>query len=147
MIFGLLRVLLAFAVACLVAGLVQVIFARSPGELGIDPAAILELVLLTATHFAVFSSPFALVVAALGEWQSIRNWLYYAVAGIGVAMAGFLAQYSSEGGGPTIFNVYAIFAFLIPGIIAGLVYWFLAGRYAGDDPDAPRIGIAADGNS
>ncbi len=147
MILGLLRVLLAFAVACLVAGLVQVFFARSPGELGSDPAAVVELVLLTATHFAVFSSPFVLVVAALGEWQSIRYWLYYAVAGIGIAMAGFLAQYSSEGGGPTIFNAYAMFAFVIPGIIAGLVYWFLAGRHAGDDPDTPLLGITADRNS
>ena len=117
-----------------------------PGEFGANRPRGLELLLLTATHFAVFSSPFALVVAALGEWQSIRSWLYYAVAGIGIAIAGFLAQYSSESGGPTILNDYAM-AFFTPGVIAGLVYWILAGRHAGEDPDTPRLGIATNGNS
>jgi hypothetical protein len=144
-IFSLLRMLLAFAAACLVAALAQVTYALTPGALGAEPHGSVELVLLTATHFAVFSSPFALVTAAFGEWQSIRSWLYYAVAGIGIAMAGFLAQYSSEGGGPTILNAYAIKAFLSPGFIAGFVYWIVAGRHAGDDPDALRIRTAAKG--
>ena len=146
MILGLLRVLFAFAVACLVAALVQLLFAYGPADYAPNREGGLELLLLTATHFAVFSSPFVLVVAALAEWQSIRNWHYYAVAGIGIAMAGFLAQYSSESNGPTILNDYAVKAFLTPGFIAGFVYWILAGRHAGESPHEPRIHIATNGN-
>lgn len=132
MLVALLRVLLGFAAATLAAGLVQAVFALAPGGLpkGSD---LIEIVLLTATHFAVFSAPFALVAAAVGEWQSIRNWAFYAAGGIAIALAGFMAQYSSESGGPTILNDYAARAFLTPGFVGGFVYWMVSGRLAGDE--------------
>lgn len=136
MLRGLVRVLLGFVLACVMAALTQVTFAFGLRELASRPATALDIVAMTATHFAVFSAPFALVVAALGEWQSIRSWLYYAIAGIGIAAAGFMAQYSSEqSGAPSILNVYAIKAFLSPGFLAGFFYWAIAGRNAGEDPD------------
>ena len=144
MILGFLRVLFGFVIACVAAALVQLLFAFGPNDYSANRPGGLELVFLTATHFAVFSSVFALLVAALGEYASIRNWYYYAVAGLGIAMAGFLAQYSSETtGSPTILNDYAVKAFLAPGIAGGLVYWLFAGRLSGLNPHetVPRITV------
>jgi hypothetical protein len=144
MILALFRVLFAFAAACLVAAAVQVGFALAQRGAGTGETGAFELILLTATHFAIFSLPFALVVTAIAEWQGIRSWLYYAFAGIGIALAGFMAQLASESGGPTILNPYAIKAFLTPGFAAGFAYWILAGRHAGgEDPAPPKPADAA----
>lgn len=143
MLSALLRVLFGFAVACLAAAAVQVTYAFAPAEDTPGPTGLFELLLLTATHLAVFSAPFTLVAAAVGEWQSIRSWLYYAAAGVGVALAGFLAQYSSESGGPTILNDYALKAFLTPGFFGGLAYWLVAGRRAGDGGSAEDVRTSA----
>jgi hypothetical protein len=138
MLLAALRVLLGFAAACLAAGLVQVAFVITPADLaGLEPAAMAErlrgagmLWLLAATQSAVFSAPFALVAAALAEWQGIRSWIYSAVGGIGIAMAGFLTLLAGESGGQTVVNGYALAAFLATGLVAGLVYWAVAGRKA-----------------
>jgi hypothetical protein len=136
MIRALLRVLMGFVIACLVAGLVQVLFVMTPADLAsetdkVQGAAILTL--MAATQSSVFAAPFAFLVTAIGEWQAIRNWVYYALAGIAIAFAGFLVQYSSETGGVTIFNDYAFKAFLTTGFVAGFTYWLVAGRTAGDN--------------
>jgi hypothetical protein len=89
----------------------------------------------------VFSAPFALIAVALGEWQGIRSWLYYVLAGIGIAGAGFFAQYTGEPDGATIVNDYALRAFLVTGVVAGLVYWAVAGRRAGGR-EADRLAAA-----
>lgn len=139
MIGSLFRVLFGFLIACLVAGVTQVTFALTPqGMLGDGPmTSAVEWILLTATHAAVFSAPFALVAAAIGEWLSARSALYYVVVGLIVAMVGFLAQYQGETtGDPTIANTYATLAYVTTGIMAGLTYWLLAGRRAGEDPAA-----------
>lgn len=139
MIGSLFRVLFGFLIACLVAGVTQVTFALTPEGMtsiadGTSTNSI-EMILLTATHAAVFSAPFALVAAAIGEWLSARSALYYVVVGLIVAMVGFLAQYHGEtAGDPTIANTYATMAYVTTGIVAGLVYWLLAGRRAGEDP-------------
>ena len=82
MIGSVLRVLLGFALACIAGALLQLGFA-TPNDVLTDDADRLswsvEQVLLAATHSAVFSAPFALVAAAIGEWQSIRSWVYYAM--------------------------------------------------------------------
>ena len=138
------RVLAGFIVSCLVAGLVTVAFVITPAELAAmsGPAqldrlsAFGTLALLAATHSAIFAAPFALIAAVIGEWQSIRSPMYYAVAGALIALAGFAAQYSSEtGAAASIANNYALKAFLTAGFFAGLSYWILAGRAAGDDED------------
>ena len=125
------------------------VFAGSPEKL----RWIVEQVLLAATHSAVFSAPFALVAAAIGEWQAIRGWFYYALAGTAIAIAGFIALYSGEANtDASIVNRYALAAYLVSGFVGGLVYWVLSGRYAGEvdaingpagpDGRSPRTGQA-----
>jgi hypothetical protein len=140
------RVLFGFIMACLAAGATKVLFALTPGEVfGGDADALGNasyLTLLTATHSAVFAAPFALIAAAIGEWQGIRTWPFYALAGLAITLFGFIAQYSSEGPAqPTIVNNYAFTAFLTAGFIAGFVYWLFAGRDAGDP--VPAVAPAA----
>ncbi len=152
MIKSLFRVLFAFAFACIVAGLVQVLFVVLPAELvNIDSSQIAEktaglvwLVLLVATQSAFFSGPFALVAVAIAEWQGVRNWIYYALAGIAVAFAGFLVLHMGEQPSRTFLHDYALRAFLTTGLAAGFAYWLAGGRTAGgaafdanSDDDAP----------
>ena len=103
---GLLRILIGFAVACLVAGAVTAAFVITPSDVAALPddlrperlnnAGVLSL--LAATHSAIFSFPFALLVIGFGEWRSIRSWLYYVIAGILIALGGFGAEYMIEAG-------------------------------------------------
>ncbi len=140
MIKSVFRVLVAFALACIAGALVQLGFATPNDVLTDDPDRLswsVEQVLLAATHAAVFSAPFALVAAAIGEWQSIRSWVYYALAGIAIAIAGFIALYSGETNGPnSIVNQYATIAYLCSGLAGGWVYWLVSGRNAGDAAEA-----------
>lgn len=137
MIGRIVRVLVGFIVACLAAGLTIVLFVYTPVELAMDAGDRLTevglLSLAAATHSAVFAAPFALIGAAIGEWRNIVSWTYYALVGVLIAVVGFLVQYWSEGGGgpASILNSYALSAFLVTGLIAGLVYWLVSGRYAG----------------
>lgn len=133
------RILFGLIVACLAAGLVQAMFVFTPLEVALgDQGGVPERVstagyfaLVAATQSAVFATPFAVLAVVFGEWQGIRSWIYYAIAGLAIALAGFMAQYSSEGPGATIMNDYAFRAFLATGFLAGFVYWMAAGRRAG----------------
>lgn len=131
------RVLVGLIAACLVAGVVQTLFVVTPLDL-IDadavPASLANaglLALFAATHIAIFVAPFGLIAAALGEWQHVRQMLYYALIGIVIAMAGFFALYMGERGGMTILNPTALIAYFMTGLIAGFTYWLVAGRFAG----------------
>lgn len=144
MIMSIFRVLFGFILACLAAGVVQLGFAL-PNDVLTDDfdklSAAGELAALTATHSGVFAAPFALVAAAIGEWQSIRNWVYYTLSGIAIAVAGFIALYSGESTGQaTIVNSYALAAYLCAGVAGGLVYWLIAGRLSGE-PLEPTPGL------
>ena len=134
------RVLFGFILACFAAGLTTVLFALGPGDIASgDPDRIsrmVELVALTATHTAVFAAPFALLSAAISEWQGVRSLIYHSLAGLGIATAGFAAQYFSETpGAPSVANQYPLMAYAATGLMAGLVYWLFAGRRAGDSYD------------
>lgn len=139
--FGrLLRILVGFIAACLGAGLAMVLFVVTPAELsGLPPdvatdrmTKALQLAVFVAAQTALFAAPLALVVAAVGEWRHNREWTYYAIAGIIIAVTGFLAQHSAEQvGQKTIVNNYAITAFVTAGFIGGLLYWLVSGRLAG----------------
>lgn len=137
MIGRIVRVLVGFILACLAAGLTIVLFVYTPVELALDAGERVSevglLSLAAATHSAVFAAPFALIGAAVGEWRNIISWTYYALVGVLIAVVGFLVQYWSESGGvpASILNSYALSAFLLTGLIAGLVYWLVSGRYAG----------------
>jgi hypothetical protein len=148
------RVLAGFVLSCLTAGLVQVLFITPPQELLNIPAqAILDragqtgvLALLAATHAAVFAAAFTLIAAGIGEWMRIRSVAYYLATGATIAALGFSAQYASEvAGQPTIFNPYALTAFLTSGVVAGLMYWLIAGRRAGGvETETGRAGDGID---
>lgn len=139
MLCSIFRVLFGLIAAFLVAGLVQVAFVITPADLtaipGSQMAERLEgaglLMLLAATQTAVFSTPFALPLAVTGEWLGWRLWLYYVVGALAIAVAGFFALRVGETGPATIVNDYALRAFLVTGLVAGLVYWAVAGRCAG----------------
>jgi hypothetical protein len=136
---SLFRVLFGFLLASLAAGITQVLFVVTPMDIAALPVSAMQervqaaglLALFAATHTAVFSAPFALVTVVIGEWQPIRSWIYYALAGLGTAAAGFLAQHTGETTGATILNDYAFRAFAATGLAGGLTYWAAAGRRAG----------------
>lgn len=145
MVRRILAMLIGFAFACFAAGLTKVAFwytpmslTRLPGDMVADQIA--EVVMLAAaiaTHSATVAAPFALVGAAIGEWRGIRDWAFYALLGVAIAVVGFFAQYQSEAeGAPTIVNNYALTAFLTAGFVGGLAYWLVAGRRAGG-PERP----------
>jgi hypothetical protein len=138
----LLRVLFGFLAACLVAGLIKVGFVMPPTEVLALPENVMYdrlgdgglLTLVAATQSAVFAAPFALVAAAIAEWQSFRNVFFYALIGLAISVGGFIAIYASEmQSQPSIVNGYAMTAYGLSGILAGVVYWAIAGRLAGED--------------
>ena len=133
-----LRVLLGLALACIAAGLTLVAFVTTPAELAqLDPSQASEemigvglLAAYTATHVAVFAVPFGFIAVLFGEWMGLRDWSFYVLTGVAIALAGFFAQYMGETGGLSILNPYALAAFMAAGAAGGLVYWLCAGRYA-----------------
>lgn len=138
MISTVLRALLGYVLASLAAGLVLVGFVVTPADLvALSGDALTErlsgaglLALAAATHAALFASPFALLAVLVGEWQRYREGAYYGVAGIAIGLAGFLAQHAGEpSSGPTIVNTYAFAAYVTAGLVGGLVYWLVSGRY------------------
>lgn len=139
-LLSLLRVLAGFVLACIVAGIVATLYVRTPAEIAAVPASefstragdALTIALSVATQAAIFSVAFALIAAGISEWLGLRNVLYWLAAGMGIALLGFFAQYASESPDqPTIFNSYALVAYVTAGFFGGLVYWLTAGRYAG----------------
>jgi protein-S-isoprenylcysteine O-methyltransferase Ste14 len=131
------RVVSGFFIACLAAALAKVMFAfagemqRLPSELVADRLA---LAFPIATHMAIFSAPMALILLAFAEGQRWRGWLPYAAIGIGIALVGFFAQYTSETGqeGWSVLNdAYLLTTFVSAGLAGGLAYWLTAGRLAG----------------
>ncbi|MEZ5855618.1 MAG: hypothetical protein R3D67_13075 [Hyphomicrobiaceae bacterium] len=140
MFWRLLRVLFGFALGCLAAGITMVLFVFTPSELaGLPPDVatdrfpqLMRLAGFVAAQAGLFAAPFALVIAVIGEWRANRRWTFYALAGLLLALLGFLAQHSTEQvGQPTIVNNYALTAFVTSGFVGGLVYWLFSGRLAG----------------
>jgi hypothetical protein len=139
LVMAVVRILFGLVVACLTAALIKIAHVITPLELsGLAGDALVtrltwfgELVLLTATHQALFTVPFALIAITVAEINRWRGWLTYALLGSIIALGGFYLQYTGEGELRTIANPYAGQAFAIEGLCAGLVYWLLAGRFAG----------------
>lgn len=137
------RVLFGFILACLAAGLALVLFVHTPAEFPDWPAERFTetgiLALAVGTQAAVFAAPFAFIGTIYSEWRGISSATYSVLLGVVIALLGFWVQYTGETGGPdSIFNIYAIIAFLVTGVVGGLVYWLFSGRYT-----RPR---QADGN-
>ena len=129
------RILLAFALACIAAGFTTVAFVMPPTDFielsgnaltnSLSSAGLLALA--AATHFAVFAFPLALIAAVFGAARGLRNPVFYVSTGIAIAVLGFFAQSAVEQSGqPTIVNEYALMAFVAAGLVGGLVYWLIA---------------------
>ena len=132
---GLIRVLIGLIAASFAAAAVQVAFALTPTELATANSAYwlqgLELLLSTATITGLFAAPFWLISAIVSEWNGLRSFVYHAIVGILIALAGHALLYSGQNSGePTIVNSYAAAAFLTAGLIGGSAYWLFAGRWA-----------------
>lgn len=143
MLRAMIRIVFGYVLACAAAGLTMVLHVVTPAALASlagDSLAdklteLATLAGLSATHIAVFSLPFALIVAAIAEWFSLRGWLYFVLGGLAIAGTGFLAQQAGEStGGPSIVNPFAIQAFVLTGVLGGIVFWLVAGRHSGGDP-------------
>jgi hypothetical protein len=137
------RVGFGFILACLAAGAVMTGFVVTPADIASgDPDRLTAagvLTLLSAIHSARFAAPFALIAAVIGEWRSIRGWIYYAIVGVAIAFAGFVVHYANAPASePAIADSYALAAFLAAGFAGGFVYWAFAGRLAGD-PGGSRL--------
>jgi signal transduction histidine kinase len=140
MIAAMVRILFGFALACLAGALTQVLFVITPADLySLEGDARWQrmgfagmITLSAATQSAVFALPFAVAAIVFGIVQGVRGWAFYVFVGLAIALLGFSALYASEGSGqPTIANSYAVAAFAFSGIIAGYVYWLVAGHRAG----------------
>ncbi len=150
-LFGTLaRVVFGFVLASLAAGLVTVLFVNTPIDVLAEPfdrlpktaSETFDLALLAATHIGIFASLFGLITACIGEWLSVRSLSFYLLAGMIIALLGFSVQYASEvAGQPTIFNNYAIKAFLTVGFFGGFFYWLAAGQFAGRPPEDRSVQI------
>lgn len=149
------RVLFGFLIACIAAALTTLLFVVTPGELvgwmslddGGERFARFGLLWLAAsTQNVLFSAPFALVAVIVAEWLGQRDWIYYANAGLIIAVLGFLAQWASEPTGQNwsvVNSSYPLVAFLATGFVGGFVYWMWAGRHAGGPSRSAAAPVAA----
>lgn len=133
------RIMIGLIAASLTAALVKVLHVITPAELAALTGDALikrllrlgDLVLLTATHQALFVVPMALIAIAVAEANRWRSWIVYAMMGCAIAAAGFYLQLASENEVRTIANTYAVRAYALEGLLAAFVYWLIAGRFAG----------------
>jgi hypothetical protein len=135
-----LRVLIGLGFACAASGLTITAFIHSPLELidsGADRLAEAGLLAVTAAGLSARAAPLALIALAILEWRGLGSLLVYAPTGAALGGLGFLEQCVAEAGGQAcLADTYALEAFLTAGLVAGIVYWLLAGRFAA----APRPG-------
>lgn len=129
MFISLARGILGFIAAALAAGVVQVLFVTGldivrPGPAPIESMGLL--VLLAATQSAVFAAPFALLAVIVATLLPTRGSLYFMGAGLAIALGGFFAQHAGESGPNTVLNRYALSAYAVSGLLAGLVYWLVS---------------------
>lgn len=129
MFVAIVRFILGFIAAVLTAGVVQVLFVagldgvRTGGPVPIEGMGLL--MLLAATQSAVFATPFAVLAAVVAAWLPTRSRLYFVAAGLAIGLGGFYAQHVGESGPDTILNRYALAAYAVSGLAAGLVYWLV----------------------
>jgi hypothetical protein len=139
MFWRVIRILIAFVLACLAAAAALVAFAYAPIDWRSVQAELTGERLSNAAVFALSATPWivlsaaapALAGVAYAEAHKIAGVMFYATVGFGIAAAGFFLQHTGEmPGGPGIFHAYALIAFLTAGVLGGIVYWAIAGRYA-----------------
>jgi hypothetical protein len=128
-IFG---IVAGYVAACLAAGTTQVLFVVEPGGMIATrdaAAATALLIAMSATQAGTFALPFAVIAIGITEVFGFRGWLTYVAAGVAIAVCGYWTVLAGEAG-PTLRDDVALRAFAVSGAVAGLVYWFVAGRRA-----------------
>jgi hypothetical protein len=85
----------------------------------------------------------ALAGAIFAEVRKMPRWWFYVLTGIATAAVGFVLLH-----GATLPSLYELAAFLTAGLVGGLAYWALAGRFARprpgpDEPAGARPPAAA----
>ncbi len=129
MFVAIVRFILGFLAAALVAGVTQVLFVTGLDGLRIWVPDLIDsmglLALLAATQSAVFSLPFALLAAVVAGWLMVRSRFYFMGVGLAIGLGGFLAQHVGEAGPNTIYNRYALTAYAVSGLAAGFAYWLV----------------------
>ena len=138
-------IMFAFLAACLAAGMIVVGTVLFPefSELGSGPVDAGALNIIVGFGF-IFISGFALlpamIVAAVTEAFYIRNALTYAVGGGVVGLACYLGLIPFD---PATLHFEGIVRRHLEiltgaGIVAGVIYWMIAGRNAGAWRQPPR---------
>lgn len=134
-IFGrLIWVIVAYLISCFAAGMTFVLtIAGATGALTLHFGEIAATAVVVSTVIAMLAFIPAVVAVLIAEIFRFQGWIYYVLAGgvssfFAIGGAGLYDQSldqasESEPG-------YLTF-FLVPGLVAGLVYWLLAGRDAG----------------
>ncbi|MEL7047638.1 MAG: hypothetical protein AAFO75_01535 [Pseudomonadota bacterium] len=142
-----LKMIVGFSLACLIAGIVKVGFVNTPADLMALPIeqrmerlGLAGMWALFATNqIAIFALPFAIVAGFYAAWNKVRSATYFVVVGLIIAGFGFTAQLASERpGDATIANPYAVMAYIVAGAAAGWVYWLVAGRNTKRERMPPR---------
>ena len=129
---------LGFLAACLVAGMIVVVAVMFPefSDLGAGPADVGVIQVLIGFGF-IFISGFALlpaaIIALITEAFSIRSVLAYAIGGALVGVAGYLSLVPFDTDTLHFEGIVRRHLEIMTGagIVAGLVYWMVAGRNAG----------------
>jgi hypothetical protein len=138
-------ILFAFLAACLVAGLIVVVAVLFPefSDLGagpVDPGAfniVLGFGFIFISGFALLP---AMIVAAITEAFYVRSALAYAVGGGLVGLACYLGLVPFDTETLRFDGIVRRHLEIMTGagIVAGVVYWMIAGRNAGAWRDPPR---------
>src|SRR5262245_10610006 len=132
------RIVSGFALASLAAAATLVLFVFAPADLAgllsdlngerLSEAGLFAL--LITPHVAIYAVLPALAGAIFAEVRKVAGWWFYALAGIATAIAAFLVLHLSEAAGESsLLSGYALAAFITSGLVGGLAYWALSGRF------------------
>lgn len=124
------QILAGFALACITAALLALIIDRSSGALALN--GLIPRLLLSALDLAVWAFPGAIIAICISEWLGLRSALYHLLAGAAVALLGVALKY---GGVPVGLISGTGTGWRAPiltmGVLGGLAYWGMRGRFAG----------------
>ena len=143
-----LRVLIGFAAACVAASTTALLFAVTPAELFALPwdAAVDRIGWIADTSwklailFAMVAVLPALPAILSGERRTVRGWRYYALIGMGIAIVGYGAQaITTLTSTPLMAVAYTALAYSMTGVVAGSIYWMIAGRLAGEPEERAPV--------
>ncbi len=76
--------------------------------------------------------PVSFAAIAVGEARRLRNWDYWGLAGVIVALCGYIAlKHMGDAVAPEMTAGRAPLTFSVIGLLGGIAYWWIAGRNAG----------------